>query len=85
MRWYFFVAYFFCGPFLVNAVPHFVNGVSGRSFPIPFASAAGVVVAGSEWPWGSLNAVVGIFLSATSGSFTSAASQMFSPREPVAC
>lgn len=33
MRWYFFVSYFFGGAFLVNAVPHFVNGVSGRSFP----------------------------------------------------
>jgi hypothetical protein len=30
MRWYFFVAYFFGGAFLVNAVPHFVNGVSGH-------------------------------------------------------
>jgi hypothetical protein len=25
---YFFVAYFFGGAFLVNTVPHFVNGVS---------------------------------------------------------
>jgi len=41
MRWYFFVAYFFAGAFLVNAVPHFVNGVSGRSFPTPFASPPG--------------------------------------------
>jgi len=30
MRWYFLVAYFFGGAFLVNAVPHFVNGVSGQ-------------------------------------------------------
>ena len=41
MRWYFYVAYFFGGAFLVNAVPHFVNGVSGRSFPTPFASPPG--------------------------------------------
>ena len=39
MRWYFFVAYFFGGAFLVNAIPHFVIGVSGRSFPTPFASS----------------------------------------------
>jgi hypothetical protein len=41
MHWYFFVAYFFGGAFLVNAVPHFVNGVSGRIFPTPFASPPG--------------------------------------------
>jgi len=41
MRWYFYVSYFFGGVFLVNAVPHFVNGVSGRSFPTPFASPPG--------------------------------------------
>ena len=41
MHWYFFVAYFFGGAFLVDAVPHFVQGVSGRSFPTPFASPPG--------------------------------------------
>jgi hypothetical protein len=30
MRWYFYVACFFAGAFIVNAVPHFVQGVSGR-------------------------------------------------------
>lgn len=29
MRWHFFVAYFFGGAFLVNAIPHFVQGISG--------------------------------------------------------
>jgi hypothetical protein len=41
LRWYFLVAYFFGGAFLVNAVPHFVNGVSGRRCPTPFASPPG--------------------------------------------
>jgi hypothetical protein len=41
MRWYFFVSYFFGGAFLVNAIPHFVQGVPGRSFPTPFASPPG--------------------------------------------
>jgi hypothetical protein len=36
MHWYTCVAYFLGGAFLVNAVPHFVNGVSVRSFPTPF-------------------------------------------------
>jgi hypothetical protein len=38
MPWYAYVAYFFGGVFLVNAVPHFVSGVCGRRFPSPFAS-----------------------------------------------
>jgi hypothetical protein len=41
MRWYSYFAYFFGGTFLVNAIPHFVNGVSGRSFPTPFALPPG--------------------------------------------
>ena len=41
MRWYHHVAYFFGGAFLVNAVPHFVSGVTGRAFPSPFASPPG--------------------------------------------
>jgi hypothetical protein len=71
MRWYFLVAYFFGGAFLVNAVPHFVNGVSGRSFPTPFASPPGK---GRSSPmvnvlWGTLNAVVGYFLVSHVGEF----------------
>lgn len=37
MHWYDVAAYFFGGAFLANFVPHFVAGVSGRSFPSPFA------------------------------------------------
>ena len=32
MHWYDFLAYFFGGAFLANALPHLTNGVSGRSF-----------------------------------------------------
>ena len=41
MRWYHYIAYFFGGAFLANAIPHFVNGVSGRPFQSPFASPPG--------------------------------------------
>jgi len=41
MGWHAYVAYFFGGMFLVNAVPHFVSGVMGRRFPSPFASPPG--------------------------------------------
>jgi len=41
MRWYHDIAHFFGGAFLATAVPHFVNGVSGRPFQTPFASPPG--------------------------------------------
>jgi hypothetical protein len=64
MHWYFYVAYFFGGAFLANAVPHFVSCVSGHPFPTPFASPPG---RGLSSPLvnvlrGTFNAVVGYFL-----------------------
>lgn len=38
MSWLCLPAYFFAGAFFANAVPHFVSGVLGRTFPTPFAS-----------------------------------------------
>ena len=35
MRWYHYLALFFAGAFLVNSIPHFTNGISGRPFPSP--------------------------------------------------
>lgn len=71
MQWYHFVAYFFGGAFLVNAIPHFINGVSGRRFPSPFASPPG---RGLSSPtvnvlWGSLNLVIGYLLVFRVGTF----------------
>jgi hypothetical protein len=71
MRWYFLVSYFFGGAFLVNAFPHFVIGVCGRSFPTPFASPPGK---GQSSPmvnviWGTINAVIGYFLVTHVGEF----------------
>ena len=36
-----YVACFFSGMFLANAVPHFVHGISGDRFPTPFAHPPG--------------------------------------------
>lgn len=71
MHSYFYLAYFFGGAFLVNAIPHFVSGVSGRSFPTPFASPPGK---GLSSPvvnvlWGTANAVAGYFLVSHVGEF----------------
>lgn len=41
MPWYDYVAPFFAGMFLANAVPHFVHGISGDPFPTPFAKPPG--------------------------------------------
>lgn len=71
MHWYFYLAYFFGGAFLVNAVPHFVNGVSGRPFPTPFASPPG---RGLSSPmvnvlWGTFNLGIGYLLVCHVGEF----------------
>ncbi len=71
MQWYTYVAYFFGGAFLVNAVPHFTNGVSGRRFPTPFASPPGK---GESSPtvnvlWGTLNLAIGYLLVCHVGEF----------------
>jgi hypothetical protein len=71
MEWYAYVAYFFGGAFLVNAVPHFVNGVSGRRFPTPFASPPGK---GESSPtvnvlWGAFNVAIGYMLVCHVGEF----------------
>jgi hypothetical protein len=67
-----YLARFFAGAFLVNAVPHFVSGLQGRPFPTPFASPPGK---GESSPalnviWGSANAAIGYLLLYRVGSFT---------------
>jgi hypothetical protein len=71
MSWYRYVAYFFSGAFLVNSVPHLINGLSGRRFPTPFASPPGK---GESSPtinvlWGAINLVVGYLLVYHVGEF----------------
>jgi hypothetical protein len=41
VNWYNYIASFFAGMFLANAVPHFVHGISGDRFPTPFAQPPG--------------------------------------------
>ncbi len=71
MRWYHYLAYFFGGAFLVNAVPHFVNGVSGRPCPTPFASPPGQGESSAlvNVLWGAFNLVVGYLLVWRVGQF----------------
>lgn len=59
-----YLALFFAGAFLCNAIPHLASGLRGETFPTPFATPRG------EGPssalvnvlWGGLNVVVGLLL-----------------------
>ena len=64
MEWYVYLARFFAGVFLANAIPHFVSGIQGRRFPTPFASPPGKGESSSVLNviWGTANALVGYLL-----------------------
>jgi hypothetical protein len=71
MRWYHYVAYFFGGAFLANAVPHFVSGITGHPFQSPFASPPGEGLSSSTVNvlWGVFNLAVGYVLVCRVGNF----------------
>jgi hypothetical protein len=70
-RWYHYIAYFFGGAFLANALPHLGNGVSGHAFQSPFASPPGVGMSSAmiNVLWGFFNLVVGYLLVCRVGAF----------------
>ncbi|WP_217333085.1 hypothetical protein [Rhodanobacter sp. C05] len=71
MGWQHYVAWFFGGVFLTNAVPHFVSGVMGRPFQSPFATPHGVGLSSSTVNvlWGCFNLAVGYVLLCRVGNF----------------
>jgi hypothetical protein len=77
MLWYYFVAYFFGGAFLANAVPHFVSGIMGRPFQTPFAKPPGEGLSSSTVNvlWGGFNIAAGYALLFQVGKFD--------PRNPM--
>jgi hypothetical protein len=64
MSWYHYVASFFAGAFLANAVPHFIHGISGNKFPTPFAIPPGRGLSSSVTNvlWAFFNIIIGIIL-----------------------
>jgi hypothetical protein len=60
----FYLCAFFAGLFLANAVPHFVQGISGNKFPTPFAKPPGKGLSSATVNviWGLFNAIVGTIL-----------------------
>jgi len=63
MPWYVYLAHLFSGVFLVNGVPHFINGISGNRFQTPFASppTIGTSLLINVF-WEIVNFIVGILL-----------------------
>ena len=71
MRWYHYIAYFFGGAFLANAIPHFVSGVMGQPFQSAFATPPGEGLS-PAWVnvlWGSANFVLAYLLLGRVGKF----------------
>ncbi len=64
MTWYYYIACFFAGMFLANAVPHFVQGISGDRFPTPFAHPPGKGLSSPTVNvlWGLINIALGYIL-----------------------
>jgi len=64
MEWYNYLACFFAGAFLINAVPHLVHGISGDKFPTPFAKppGKGLSPAPVNLVWSVFNLIVGFLL-----------------------
>jgi hypothetical protein len=71
MKWYHYLAYFFGGAFLTNAIPHFVMGVTGHPFQSPFATPPGEGLSSAvvNVLWGFFNAVIAYLLLARLGNF----------------
>ena len=70
-RWYHYLAYFFGGLFLANAVPHLVSGMSGSPFQSPFATPPGKGLSSATVNvlWGAFNLAVAYVLLARVGRF----------------
>ena len=64
MKWYHYIACFFAGMFLANVNPHLVHGVSGASFPTPFADPPGKGLSSPTVNviWALINLVIGYVL-----------------------
>ncbi|PDT03624.1 hypothetical protein CO666_13690 [Rhizobium chutanense] len=67
MPWIAYIAHFIAAGFLTNGIPHFVNGVSGRAFRIPFAQQdkLGSPIANVVWGW--VNFLIAFLLFANIG------------------
>lgn len=60
VQWWYYLVAVPAMAFLVNGVPHYVHGVSGKKFPTPFSGGAGTLDgAVRNVFWGAGNFIVG--------------------------
>ena len=60
MPWWFYLIAIPATFLVINGIPHFINGISGRRFPSPFSGGPGTEDA--PWRnvlWGSANLLIG--------------------------
>jgi hypothetical protein len=71
MRWNHYLAYFFGGAFLANALPHFISGVMGHPFQSPFATPSGQGLSSAliNVLWGAFNLAAAYLLLGRVGTF----------------
>jgi hypothetical protein len=71
MPWLDYLAWFFGGAFLANAIPHLVAGISGRPFQSPFAKPPGVGLSSSvlNVVWALVNLAIAYVLLTRVGAF----------------
>jgi hypothetical protein len=64
IHWYNYLAAFFSGVFLTNAVPHFIHGISGDKFPAPFSKPPGKGLSSPvvNTLWACFNLLIGYIL-----------------------
>lgn len=64
MKWYNYLAAFFAGLFLCNAIPHFISGISGDMLPTPFSDPPGEGLSSPlvNLIWALVNIAVGSLL-----------------------
>ena len=70
-HWHDYLAYFFGGAFLTNAIPHWVAGLMGEPFQSPFADPPGKGLSSSTVNvcWAIFNLALAYLLLAQVGSF----------------
>ena len=64
LQWYNYLAAFFSGVFLTNAVHHFIHGISGDKFPTPFSKPPGKGLSSPvvNTLWACFNLLIGYIL-----------------------
>jgi hypothetical protein len=64
IHWYNYLAAFFAGVILTNAVPHFIHGISGDKFPTPFSKPPGKGLSSPvvNTLWACFNLLIGYIL-----------------------